>query len=306
MSKFVKGIKLLVNPSKLVVRLNETKFSRLFSDKFFIKCAYKFHVGKKLNLKNPQTFNEKLQWLKLYNRKDIYTTMVDKYEVKKFIAEKLGEEYVIPTLGVWDNVEDIDFDALPDKFVLKCTCNSGGLVICKDKSKLNIEEVKKNLKKSLKNNYFWHGREWPYKNVKPRIIAEKYMMEVQKDGQECLMDYKFFCFNGKVKVMYIANEKANPPTTDYFDVDFNHLDLITKDKNAKIMPEKPEKYDQMKNIAETLSKDIPFVRVDFYCIDGQIYFGEFTFFHNAGLCSFKPDKWDAILGSWIELPEKRK
>ena len=282
------------------------KLSHLIPDKLYLRIKYKQRTGEKLNLKNPQTFNEKLQWLKLYDRKPEYTNLVDKYEVKKIVAEKLGEEYVIPTLGVWDKFEDIDFDALPNQFVLKCTHDSGGLVICKDKSKLDLEATKKKINKTLKTNYYWHNREWPYKNVKPRILAEKYMAEKQIDGQECLNDFKFFCFNGEVKILYIANEKANPPTTDFFDVEFNHLDLTTRDKNATICPTKPEKYNEMKELAENLSKDFPFVRIDFYCVEGQIYFGEYTFYHNGGFSSFNPPEWDRKLGEMLTLPGRTK
>ena len=296
----------LKNPKNIYAFFASRGLLNWMSDKAYLKMAYKNKMGKKLNLKNPQTFSEKLQWLKLYNRKDIYTTMVDKYEAKKFISENVGEEYVIPTLGVWDKYEDIDFDSLPNQFVLKCTHDSGGLIICKDKSKLDIEKAKKRIKKSLKNKFYWLGREWPYKNVKPRIIAEKYMAETQDDGQECLTDYKFFCFDGKVQIMYIANEKANPPTTDYFDANFNHLDLTTKDKNAPITPKKPEKFNEMVSIAEKLSKGIPFVRVDFYYINQQVYLGEFTFFHNGGMCKYNPPEWDMKLGEFLILPKKDK
>ena len=280
--------------------------ARMIPDKTFLKIKFRIKMGRKLDLKNPQTFNEKLQWLKLYDRNPLYTTLVDKQEVKKYISEKIGSEYVIPTLGVWDKPEDIDFDSLPNQFVMKCTHDSGGLVICKDKSKLDVEQVKKKMAKTLKLKYYYMHREWPYKNVKPKIFAEKYMEQKQEDGQECLTDYKFFCFDGKVKVMYIANEKANPPSTDYFDVNFNHIDLITRDKNALIPPPKPEQFEKMVELAETLSKGIPCVRVDFYYVNKQIYFGEFTFYHNAGFCSLKPYKWETTLGSWIKLPEKKK
>lgn len=280
--------------------------ARMIPDRTFLKIKFRLKMGRKLDLKNPQTFNEKLQWLKLYDRNPLYTTLVDKQEVKKYITEKIGAEYVIPTLGVWDRPEDIDFDSLPNQFVMKCTHDSGGLVICKDKSKLDVEQVKKKMAKTLKLKYYYMHREWPYKNVKPKIFAEKYMEQKQEDGQECLTDYKFFCFDGKVKVMYIANEKATPPSTDYFDVDFNHIDLITRDKNAPVPPAKPEQFEKMVELAEKLSQGIPCVRVDFYYVNKQIYFGEFTFFHNAGFCSLKPYNWETTLGSWIKLPEKKK
>ena len=195
------------------------KVSRLVPDKMYIALKYKMSMGKFPNLKNPKTFNEKLQWLKLYNRKPEYTTMVDKYEVKKYVADKIGEEYIIPTLGVWDSFDDIDFDKLPDQFVLKCTHDSGGLVICRDKSKLDKEAAKKKIDACLKTNYYWHGREWPYKNVKPRIIAEEYMniekaSSCETEPKDCvsycdlqrkngLLDYKFMCFDGKVRALFL-------------------------------------------------------------------------------------------------------
>ena len=302
MSKLGKVFKLLGNPNKLIVRLNEKKFGWLFSDRFYLKCAFKFRKEKKLNLKNPQTFSEKLQWLKLYNHNPEYTKLVDKYEVKKYIEEKLGKEYIIPTLGVWDKFEDIDFDALPNQFVLKCTHDSGGLVICKDKSKLDLEKVKKNIKVSLKTNYFWQGREWPYKNVKPRIIAEQFM--VDESGYD-LKDYKFFCFNGEVKMFFIERDRAkgrNGHKVDFFDADKNHLP-ITVDGYPNAEPPYffPNNFEKMKEFASELSKGIPQVRVDFYNINGQVYFGEITFFHAGGMAKFEPEEWDYKLGEWIDL-----
>ena len=273
-------------------------------DKVHIEARYALKMGRKLDLENPQTFNEKLQWLKLYDRRPEYTTMVDKYEVKKYVAERIGEAYIIPTLGVWNSFDEIDFDALPNQFVLKCTHDSGGLAICKDKSTFDKAAAKEKIEKSLKRNYFLIHREWPYKNVKRRIIAEQYM-EDAKTAE--LRDYKFFCFDGVAKALFIATERQKPGEEvkfDFFDMDFCHLDLRQGHPNAIVCPERPEAFDEMKQLAEKLSKGIPQVRVDFYEVNGKVYFGELTFSHFAGLVPFKPEQWDYTFGSWIKLPPK--
>lgn len=271
------------------------------SDKCYLSLYYKVKLGKKLNLTNPKTFTEKLQWLKLYDRKPIYTTMVDKYEAKKYVADIIGEKHVIRLLGVWEKFEDIDFELLPERFVLKCTHDSGGLVICRDKRTFDMSIAKKKINKSLKRNYFLVGREWPYKNVHPRIIAEEY---IENTSGEELKDYKFFCFNGVPKIMYIANDIGADPRTDFFDMDFNHLDLHFKDPNADVCPSKPAQFEKMKELAVVLSKGIPQVRVDFYESNGEIFFGEFTFFHSGGFFDVHPDEWSERIGDWIELPTK--
>ena len=284
-------------------KLSELGFGKFYSDEKYLKTVFYHRMNKKLDLDNPQTFNEKLQWLKLYDRNPLYTTLVDKYEVKKYIADKIGEEYVIPTLGIWENFEDIDFDTLPEQFVLKCTHDSGGLVICKNKSNFNLIAARKKIKKSLKQNYFWFGREWPYKNVKPRIIAEKYMEDYQAKE---LRDYKFFCFNGKVKALFIATERQKAGEEvkfDFFDADFNHLPMRQGHPNAIAPPKKPEHFEEMKMLAEKLSADIPHVRVDFYEANGNVYFGELTFYHFSGITKFEPDTWDRAFGDWIILPQ---
>lgn len=278
------------------------RFSWLLSDKLYLRLLFKLRVGYSLNLDNPQTFSEKLQWLKLYNRKPEYTRMVDKYEVKKYVADIIGEQYIIPTLGVWERVEDIDFDSLPNQFVLKCTHDSGGLVICRDKNKLDISSAKKKLKKSLKSNYYLHGREWPYKNVKPRIIAEQYM--VDESGYE-LKDYKWFCFGGEPKTLFIASDRGiegEETKFNFYDMDFNLLPFTNGHPNSTKPIKKPLSFEKMKGLAAELSVGIPHIRVDFYDINGQIYFGELTFFHWSGMTPFVPEEWDYIFGSWINLP----
>lgn len=273
--------------------------SHILPDSIYLRIKFYFRTGRQLNLNNPDTYTEKLQWLKLHDRKPVYTTMVDKYDVKKFVADRLGEEHIIPLIGVWDNVEDIQFDELPEQFVLKCTHDSGGLWICKDKSKFDFNNAKKKIKTSLKTNYFWQSREWAYKNVKPRIIAEKYM-EDMKTGET--RDYKFFTFNGEPKIMYIATGRGTGETYgDFFDMDFNHLNLTIDHRNAPVCPEKPDCFEEMKKAASILAQDTPQLRVDFYVIDGQYYFGEMTFFHCGGFEDLKPVEWNKIFGDWISI-----
>lgn len=278
-------------------------YGSIEADKRYLELLYWYKMKKRLNLDNPQTFNEKLQWLKLYDRNPRYTAMVDKYEVKKYVTEMLGEEYIIPTLGVWDNFDEIDFDSLPDQFVLKCTHDSGGLVIVTDKNKLNRKAAKKKINHCLRRNYFYNTREWPYKNVKPRIIAEQYMID--ESGYE-LKDYKFFVFDGVVRAMFIATDRNASTETcfDFFDRDFHHLPFTNGHPNADHEIKMPDNYKEMIRLAEILGKGIPQVRIDFYSISGRIYFGEVTFFHWGGVQPFVPEKWDYTFGSWIQLPLK--
>ena len=271
-------------------------------DKAYLKLRYRTTFCKKLDLRNPKTFNEKLQWMKLYDRRDLYTTLVDKHLVKEYVAEKIGQQHIIPTLGVWEYAEQIDFDALPTQFVLKWNHDSGSIVICKDKATFDRQAAVEKLKKGRKQNGYWHAREWPYKNVKPCIIAEKYM-EDEKTGE--LRDYKFFCFDGDVKAMFIATERQKEGEEvkfDFFDADGNHLDVKQGHPNAKECPQIPGTFETMKELAKKLSLGIPQVRVDFYEVNGEIFFGELTFSHFAGMVPFNPESWDETLGSWIKLP----
>lgn len=276
---------------------------RNLDDEKYLKKIFFSHMGKELDLANPKTYNEKLQWLKLYDHNPLYTQLVDKYEVKKIVSQIIGEEYIIKTLGVWNSFGDIDFDCLPDQFVLKCTHDSGGVVICHDKSTLNMVETKEIIEKSLKKNFYLQGREWPYKNVKPRIIAEEYK---EDSSTKELRDYKFFCFDGEVKALFIASDRqvsGEETKFDFFDMNYKHLPFTNGHPNAKKLPEKPQSFDEMKVLAAKLSKGFPHVRVDFYEVDGKIYFGELTFSHWSGLMPFDPEEWDYIFGSWISLPE---
>lgn len=284
--------------------LNYRKMLNWFPDKVFLNAAFRARFGRKLDLKNPKTFNEKLQWMKLYNRNPVYTMMVDKYLVRNYVREIIGEEYLIPLLGVWDDPDKIDFDKLPMQFVLKCNHNSGlGMCICRDKNKLDIAKVKNDLRKGLKQDYYLTGREWPYKNVPRKIIAEKYM--VDESGYE-LKDYKYYCFDGKVRIVMINSDRMSSLETkaNYFDENYQPLDFVWGYENAKIPPAKPEKFEEMKSLAEKLSEGIPHVRIDFYQTPQGIFFGEMTFFDGSGFDAIEPIEWDYKIGSWINLPRK--
>ena len=294
------------NPYNILVPLNRRGLMRFLPDKFCVQLLYRAHIGKKLNLKNPQTYNEKLQWIKLFDHRPLYTEIVDKYKVREYVKEKIGEEYLVPLLGRWDKAEDIDFAQLPEQFVLKCNHDSGSVVICKSKGVFNSEEAKKRLAKCLKRGTFSSGREWPYKNVPPCIIAEQYLEDY---ATEELRDYKFFAFDGKVKAMFIATDRQNksrPTAFDFFDMDFNHIDMRHGHPNAVSLPRKPINFEKMKELAEKLSKDIPQVRVDFYEVNGKIYFGEMTLFHHSGFTPFDPDSIDDLWGEWVILPNEEK
>lgn len=271
----------------------------LISDKAAIKIFYRYRFKKNINLKNPQTFNEKLNWIKLYYRKDIFTTMVDKYEVKKLVTSKIGEEYVIPTLGVFDKWKDIDFNKIKPPFVIKPTHSSGTIAIIRSYKDSNLKKIEKEMKKALKRKYYLASREWPYKNVKPRLIIEKYM-SIEKEKN--LPVYKFFCFNGEpYLVQTIKNDKTSYETIDYFDMDWNRLDLRQNFPNSKTPLSKPVNFEKMKELAKTLSQGLPFIRVDLFLVNEQIYFSEYTFFSDAGFAKFHPEKWDRILGDKIIL-----
>lgn len=275
------------------------------NDATFLKMKWKVSdMQYTLNLEEPRTFCEKLQWLKLYDRRPIYTTMVDKIEAKKYVASIIGEEYIIPTIAVWNTVDEIDWNILPNQFVMKCSHDSGGIIVCTDKSKLDIKRTIKIMKKDLKRYFFWQNREWPYKYVKPRILVEKYM-EDNKTGE--LRDYKFFCFDGVVKALFVASERQKKGVEtkfDFFDDEYNHLPIINGHPNAIFVPEKPSRFEDMKVLASKLSKGFPHLRVDLYEMNGKIYFGELTFFHWSGMVPFEPLEWDYKFGEWIHLPKK--
>ena len=281
------------------------KLSRLIPDRIYLQIVYFKHFRRFINFNNPKTFNEKIQWLKLNYRNEEYTKLVDKYRVKQYITKLIGEEYVIPTLGVWNNVDDIDFKSLPEKFVLKCNNDSGGIVICKNKKDFDEAKAKSFLKERFKNNGYWYGREWPYKNVKPCIIAEKYMEDsISKD----IKDYKFFCFNGSMEFFDIDIDRFIEHRANYYDRNGNFLPFgktyCPPDYTKKI--EMPKNLDKMIELAETISHNTVLSRIDFYEIDGQVYFGEITFYPGSGFSPFTDEKWDYKLGDMIDLPNIKK
>lgn len=294
----------LFKPRKWVELFVGSSFAKRLSDEKFLKLKYYAHMGKRLNLSTPRTFNEKLQWLKLNDRKPEYTVMVDKYAVKKYVSDRIGDQYIIPTLGVWDRPEDIDFESLPDQFVLKVTHDSGGLVICRDKATLDKEATIQKLHKSLQRDYYQVHREWPYKNVKRRIIAEKYM-ENGKDPD--LSDYKFYCFGGEPKFLYVSRGLSDHSTASisYVSLNWEKQPFKRNDfADFDVLPPKPLNFDKMLDLSRQLSADIPFLRVDFYEINGLLYFGELTFFPGSGFTAFDPPEWDHKIGEWITLPIK--
>lgn len=265
----------------------------LIPDSLFLKNRFKKIMGYPLDLKNPQTFNEKLQWLKLHVRKPIYTTMVDKYEVKMFVAGLIGNEYIIPTLGVWDSFDEIDFNKLPNQFVLKCTHDSGSYIVCDDKSTIDLKMIKKKLQKCLNKNYFWDSREWPYKKVIPRIIAEKYIGYFPKD-------YKFFVFNGKIDSVMICTGRENGhPKFYFYDQDWNRLYYQRDELEMNDNIEKPLNFDKMKEVVLRLACNFTQIRIDLYNVEGKIYFGEYTLYNQSGFdtdISYDTDvKWGKLV-----------
>lgn len=276
----------------------------ILSDKNYIRLKWAINMSYPLNLDAPKSFNEKLQWLKLNDRKPIYSQMVDKYGAKFYVSDRLGDKYIIPTLGVWNRVDDIEWHKLPDRFVLKCTHNSGGLVISKDKSKLDIEKAKRILNQSLKFDFYKAGREWPYKDVPRRIIAEEFMED--SEGQD-LSDYKIHCFNGEPKAILVCRDRfsATGLTEDFYDEKWNHMDVRRPNHpNAAVPMEKPDELELMLDLARKLSAEVPFLRVDFYIVNHHIYFGELTFYPATGMTPFVPEEWDWKFGSWINIDKK--
>lgn len=299
--------KMIDDPSYLAsLIMIKLKLFRLIDDERYLKIMFRLKMGEPLNLDSPGTYNEKLQWLKLFDRKSIYTTLVDKYAVKAWVASRIGSEYVAKVYGVWDKAEEIEYEKLPKQFVLKTNHDCGGVVVCKDSSTFDRDAAKRFLNRHLKRNFYYEWREWPYRDVRPRIFAEEYL-EDNASGE--LPDYKFFCFNGEPKAMFIATDrlvKDEETKFDFFDMKFNHLPVVNGHPNSKKPIAKPENFDLMINLARKLSEGIPHVRVDFYEAGGRLYFGEMTFFHWSGMVPFDPKSWDERFGSWIKLPNNTK
>lgn len=296
---YKKILSVIKHPSLILLKLDKMNLIRL-SDKKFIEYRFLSEMGYKLNLKSPQTFNEKLQWLKLYDRNPEYTKMVDKYEVREYIKEKIGEEYLIPLIGVYDKFDDIDFDKLSNQFVIKCNHDSGGLIICKDKNRLDIETARKKINRSLKTNYYYSGREWPYKNVKPKILIEKYMEDSNKSD---LIDYKLFCFNGIPKIVLVCSERFSSSNMceTWFDMNWKLIDMTESGHRVDSTISKPKQLKKLVELSKKLSKNIPFIRVDWYEIGDKLYFGELTFYPASGFEKFEPKEWNKKIGDMLSI-----
>lgn len=276
----------------------------IIPDKTYLRLLYRIKTGRVLHLDDPRTYSEKINWMKVYDRNPLYTQLADKLEVRDYVKKRVGEEYLFPLLGVWNSFEEIDFDKLPERFVLKCTHDFGSVVIVNDKDTIDISEIKKRINGELKFNFYYRGREWAYKDIKPRIIAEKNMQE----GETRLVDYKFFCFGGRVKYIFVAQGRDVDLRFDFFDRDYNHLDIVNCYPNADTVPDKPKCIDEMIEVAEKLSSGINNVRVDLYEIAGRVYFSEMTFYHKGGMGAFEPYEADLMIGKdFLQIPyEKRR
>ena len=299
----------MINLKKIIPRDVRGKIMGLLSflpDKPYLKLFYFATTGKKLNLKTPVGYNEKLQWLKLNDKHPEYSKLVDKLAVREHINEVLGEGYCFPLLGKWNSFEEIDFDKLPNGFVLKCNHDSGSTKVIKDKSKLtgkDFKKLKKFFNRRVRSDFFHAGREYPYKGLPRYIMAERLMLD-EKNPDKSIEDYKFFCFNGELKIMFVATDRSTDCRFDFFDMEFNHLDIVNIHPQSDKKIEKPEKFEEMIEIAKKLSKGIKQVRIDLYELNGKIYFGEYTFFHGGGFSLFNPPKWEKQLGDWIEIEDK--
>lgn len=284
------------------------KLGKCIPDKPYLQMVFFKHFHRFINWKAPQTFNEKLQWLKIYDRNPFYTKLVDKYAVREYIKDQIGEEYLIPIAGgPWKSADEIDFDALPDRFVLKCTHDSKSVIICRNKAEFDAEASKKSIASHLSRNMFWYGREWPYKNVPPRVIAEQYMED--SDGTGGLTDYKFHFFSGECKAILVIGNRfgANGVEKDFYSTEWEHLDLTRgKSMHSSAETVRPDNLDEMLKLGKILARDYPFVRIDFYNINGKIYFGEITFYPASGFIPFHPDKWDRTFGDWIKIQTDRE
>ncbi|MET2986575.1 ATP-grasp fold amidoligase family protein [Aureibaculum conchae] len=271
--------------------------------KKYVHYLYEYKTGKKLNLKNPIEFNEKIQWYKVFYHPKILNQLVDKYAVRTYVEDKIGSQFLNEIYGVYNSADEVDFDELPNQFVIKAVHSSGDNLICEDKSKLNVKKCRKLFKKWLnKNQYYRTGQEWAYKDVKPRLMAEKFM----KDGdRSSLLDYKFYCFNGKAKFVEIHLDRELNHKRAFFDLDFKKLPYryVAVEEVITEKIEKPSNFDEMILLAEDLSNKLPFVRVDFYSIHGKTIFGEMTFYPSDGRKDFYPDEYNKIIGDMFVLPE---
>ena len=281
--------------------LNLAVIRNITPARWYITQRYYECFRNKPDFKNPVTFNEKLQWLKVYNRKPEYTMMADKYAVREYVAKTIGKEYLIPLVGgPWKSFERIDFNSLPDKFVLKCTHDCASAIVCDGKKDFNISDARKKLSKSLKYNFYYYGREWPYKKILPQIIAEKYISDERGDE---LKDYKFMCFNGKVKCVFVCSERHSEDglKVTIFNRDWRELPFERRCPKSSSKIDQPKYLTKMIELSERLAQKNIFIRSDFYEVNDRIYFGEITFFPGSGFENFIPEKYDEILGSWLKL-----
>ena len=309
MSKIITALKLMKNNPEDLGRALDSNFAKMrithfIPDTLYLKVRYRLCIHNKLNFRNPLSFNEKLQWLKVYYHNPLYEKLVDKYEVKFYVKNNFPDLKIIPTLGVWDTPEEIEYDKLPNQFVIKCTHDSGSIIICNDKKKLDVISTNRKLKAALNKNMYYSGREWVYKNLKPRIIAE----ELISDGSDELKDYKLMCFNGTFKCCFVCSERFSGQGlhVTFFDENWNILPFSRHYPRKNDGIPKPKCYDRMIILAEKMSQGMPFVRIDFYEVRDEIYFGEYTFFPGSGFEEFEPEKWDYIIGEWLHLPTKEK
>ena len=303
MSIFQKIKKIIKNPLYLTQGIARRCCSFIEDDKLYLSIVYFANYGKRLNWKRPRLFSEKMQWLKLYNRNPEYVIMADKIKAKEWVASKIGKEYIIPTIGIWDNVESVDFERLPNKFVIKCNHNSGtGMCICTNKEELDLKKVKYNLKKGINEDYYKIGREWPYRDIPRKIFAEQFMVDNSDSGD--LIDYKFFCFNGVPKFCQVIRDRSSYETIDIYDTDWKKTPFVGLNpdcKNGKTEVPRPSKLNSMIDICKKLAYNTPFTRVDLYFINGNIYFGELTFYPMSGWGRFTPVEWNLKIGDMLDI-----
>ena len=300
------------NPKIIIDYLCQYGLLNFLSDKICLKLLWWLETGRRLNLENPKGFNEKLQWLKLYDRRPEYTSYVDKILVREYVKRCVGEKYLVPLIGIYDDPDQIDFSSLPDQFVIKCNHNSGtGMCVCSDKSKIIIQDVKNRLRKELNKNFYYEKREWPYKNVVPKLLCEQFLIDNNPlNTSGTLIDYKFHCFNGEPKFLYVGTDDVSSGTKgelklSFFDLNWNTPPFYRLDhKPISVDVKKPEGIEEMIEVARKLSKGIPFVRVDLYWINNQVLFSEMTFYPGGGFGFFTPEEWEMKIGEWITLPEK--
>lgn len=290
--------KVLSNPFSIVKRVGKKGFLNWIPDALYLKIIYRAETGKRLDLKHPKTYNEKLQWLKLHDRKPEYPRYVDKYEVRKHIADRIGEDYLIPLIGLFESVEEIPWEELPNSFVLKCTHGSGSNIICPDKRNLDIENAKKKLRKWMNHSWYWFGREWPYKHIKPRIICEEYI----SDKDITPDDYKVLCFNGKARLIEVHIDRHGDHRQDIYDTEWRKTDILWGFPNSDSAVNKPSQFEKMIAFSERLAEGIIHLRVDWYSVYERLYFSEMTFYDGSGFAVFEREEDDLLLGGWINLP----